>query len=77
MTRDDVAPAAEVVRRGDWGDRREFFEWAAGHPQARPLVAEAGGAIVGTAIGTVNGPAGWVGAVFVDPGTGVAGWGAR
>jgi GNAT superfamily N-acetyltransferase len=63
----DVAPAAEAVLRGDWGDRRAFFEFAAGHPPCRPLVAVEGDRIVGTAVGTVSGPVGWIGAVFVDP----------
>ena len=44
MTPDDVTPAAEMVLRGDWGDRRAFFEWAARHPQAHPFVADSAGA---------------------------------
>ena len=66
MTADDVELAAEVVRRGDWGDRRVFFAWAAEHAEAHPFVAEIDGAVVGTAVGTRNGAAGWVGSVFVD-----------
>ena len=66
MTPDDVGPAAASVLRGDWGNRGPFFAWAARHPQARPFVAESGGAVVGTAVGTVSGRVGWVGAVFVD-----------
>ena len=68
MTEADVEPAAEVVLRGEWGDRRVFFGWAVGHAQAHPFVAEVGGEIVGAAVGTANGAAGWVGAVFVDAG---------
>jgi GNAT superfamily N-acetyltransferase len=66
MTAADVDSAAETVLRGDWGDRRLFFRWAAGEPRAFPFVAETDGAIVGTAVGSAHGTAGWVGAVFVD-----------
>src|SRR5919112_1228095 len=55
MTPDDVTAAAEIVLRGDWGDRRAFFEWAARHPEAHPFVAEREGGVVGTAVGTANG----------------------
>jgi GNAT superfamily N-acetyltransferase len=61
----DAEPAAQVVLRGEWGDRRAFFGFAAGHAACRPVVAERDGGIVGTAIGTVNGRVGWIGAVFV------------
>ena len=64
----DVDAAADVVLRGDWGDRRSWFTFAAAHPQCDPVVAvEDGGAIVGTGVGTVNGPVGWVGTIFVAP----------
>ncbi len=66
MTAVDVEPAAEIVRRGEWGDRRVFFGWAAEHAEAHPFVAEIDGALVGTAVGTRNGATGWVGSVFVD-----------
>ena len=66
MSTGDAEPAAEVVRRGEWGDRRLFFGWAAEHLETHPFVAEVDGAIVGTAVGTRNGAAGWVGSVFVD-----------
>jgi ribosomal protein S18 acetylase RimI-like enzyme len=66
MTPDDVTAAAEMVLRGDWGDRRSFFEWATRHPEAHPFVAEQDGGVVATAVGTANGHAGWLGAVFVD-----------
>ena len=66
MTASDVDAATETVLRGDWGDRRDFFAWAVWHAEAHPFVAVAGGTVVGTAVGTVNGRAGWIGAVFVD-----------
>jgi ribosomal protein S18 acetylase RimI-like enzyme len=77
MLPDDVDPAADAVLRGGWGDRRAFFAFAASHPGCQPLVAEDGGQIAGTAVGTVNGPAGWVGAVYVDPASRGRGLGAR
>jgi GNAT superfamily N-acetyltransferase len=66
MTAADVDAATETVLRGEWGDRRLFFGWAAGEPRAFPFVAERGGEIFGTAVGSAHGSAGWVGAVFVD-----------
>ena len=65
MTPGDVEAASEIVLRGDWGDRRQFFGFAARQPECRPLVAEVDGRMAGTAVGTINGPVGWLGAVFV------------
>jgi GNAT superfamily N-acetyltransferase len=65
MTPADVDPAAAAVLAGDWGDRTEFFRFATGSPACRPFVAESDGAIVGTGVGAVNGPVGWVGTIFV------------
>jgi GNAT superfamily N-acetyltransferase len=65
MTIEDVPPATDVVRTGEWGDRGEWFAFAASHPECIPFVAELDGAMVGTAVATVNGNAGWVGTVFV------------
>jgi ribosomal protein S18 acetylase RimI-like enzyme len=62
----DVAPAAELMRRGDWGDRTTFLAWAVGHPSCHPLVAEVGGEVLGTGIATAYGGVGWVGTIFVD-----------
>ncbi len=63
----DVAAAAEAVRRGDWGERESFFEFAARHAQCQPVVAVEGDEIVGTGVGTVNGPVGWIGTIWVAP----------
>ncbi len=64
----DVDAAADALLRGDWGDRRSWFAFAAAHAQCGPVVAvEDGGPIVGTGVGTVNGPVGWVGTIFVAP----------
>lgn len=65
MTPVDVPAATSAVLRGEWGDRRLFFRWAAASPRSHPFVAELGGEIVGTSVGTNNGAAGWIGAVFV------------
>ena len=62
----DVAPAADMIQRGEWGDRTAFLAWSVGHPSAHPFVAEADGRIVGTGIATANGHVGWVGTIFVD-----------
>lgn len=68
MTPADVEPATAMILRGEWGDRRLLLEFATSHPECRPIVATDADAVVGTGIGTVNGPAGWIGAIFVDPG---------
>jgi GNAT superfamily N-acetyltransferase len=67
MTAEDVATAKDVVLTGGWGDRRVWFTFAVGHAQCRPFVAEEDGEIIGTAVGTINGNAGWVGTIFVAP----------
>jgi GNAT superfamily N-acetyltransferase len=64
----DADPAADAVIRGDWGDRRAFFHFASAHPECRPFVAvDAGGAVAGTGVATINGPVGWVGTIYVVP----------
>jgi predicted N-acetyltransferase YhbS len=65
MTAADVAPAAEMIRQGEWGDRSVFLGWAVGYPPSHLFVAEDAGRIVGTGIATANGPIGWVGTIFV------------
>jgi GNAT superfamily N-acetyltransferase len=67
MTPADADPAAAVVLAGGWGDRTLFFRFVATARACRPFVAETDGEIVGTGIGTVNGPVGWVGTIFVAP----------
>jgi GNAT superfamily N-acetyltransferase len=68
MAAEDTAPAAELLRRGDWGERLIFFDWAINQPTLVPLVAERDGVIVGTGVGSAHGPVGWVGTIFVAPG---------
>jgi GNAT superfamily N-acetyltransferase len=63
----DTEPAAELLRRGDWGERLVFFDWAVGQPTVVPLVAERDGEVVGTGVGSVHGSVGWVGTIFVEP----------
>jgi GNAT superfamily N-acetyltransferase len=67
MTAGDTEPAAELLRRGDWGERLVFFDWAIGQPTLAPVVAERDGEIVGTGVGSAHGPVGWVGTIFVEP----------
>jgi len=67
MTAADTEPAAELLRRGDWGERLIFFDWAIGQPTLAPLVAERDGEIVGTGVGSAHGRVGWVGTIFVAP----------
>lgn len=62
----DVAPATEIMRRGDWGERATFLDWAVGNPACHPIVADADGEIHGTGIATAYGAVGWVGTIFVD-----------
>jgi GNAT superfamily N-acetyltransferase len=67
MTAADTEPAAELLRRGGWGERLVFFDWAIGQPTLAPLVAERAGEIVGTGVGSAHGSVGWVGTIFVEP----------
>jgi len=67
MTAADVEPAADLLRRGDWGERLVFFDWAVRQPTLYPFVAEYGGEIVGTGVASAHGPVGWVGTIFVAP----------
>ena len=67
MTAADVEPAAEMIRRGEWGDRSAFLGWAVEFPPSHLFVAEDARRIVGTGIATANGPVGWVGTIFVAP----------
>jgi ribosomal protein S18 acetylase RimI-like enzyme len=66
MSAGDVGQAADMMLRGDWGDRSVFLHWAVGHPSCHPLVALDGGRVLGTGIATAYGSVGWVGTIFVD-----------
>src|SRR5215210_7630412 len=63
----DVDRATEMVLGHGWGVRREWLAFAAGHAACVALVADDGGEIVATGVGTINGRAGWVGSIFVAP----------
>lgn len=67
MSPADVGPATDAILRADWGDRRSWFEFATTQPECRPIVANVGDALAGTGVGTINGPVGWVGTIWVDP----------
>ncbi len=66
MTAADPEPAADVLRRGDFGERLGFFQWAITQPTITSFVAEDDGRIIGTGVASVHGGAGWVGVIFVD-----------
>jgi GNAT superfamily N-acetyltransferase len=64
----DIEPAVAAILADDWGDRRAWFEFAVAHPDCRAFVAEDDdGAIAGTGIVTINGPAAWIGTIWVAP----------
>lgn len=65
MTATDVDTAADLLERDGWGRRRDWLAFAVTHPSCDPIVAVEGDTIVGTGVGTRNGPAGWVGSIFV------------
>ena len=67
MTPADVDAATELILGNDWGVRREWLEFATTQPECVPIVAEAGGEIVATGVGTANGPVGWIGTIFIAP----------
>jgi GNAT superfamily N-acetyltransferase len=63
----DVDAATEMILGNDWGVRREWLALAATQPACVPMVADEDGRIVGTGVGTTNGPAGWIGTIFIEP----------
>lgn len=67
MTLADIDPASVALVDSGFGDRRTWFEFAVTHPACRPVVAELGGEIVGTGVGTANGAAGWIATIWVAP----------
>jgi GNAT superfamily N-acetyltransferase len=67
MVSADAGPAADLILANGWGDRRAWFELAPGLPEARPVVAELDGQVVGTGVGSIHGNVGWVGTIFVAP----------
>lgn len=67
MLPSDVDAATEMILANDWGVRREWLELAATEPECVPMVADDDGRIVGTGVGTGNGPVGWIGTIFIEP----------
>ena len=63
----DVDGAAELILTHGWGVRRDWLAFAASQAACNPVVAEDGGRIVATGVGTANGRVGWIGSIFVDP----------
>jgi GNAT superfamily N-acetyltransferase len=67
MTPADAAAAADALVADDFGDRRTWLDFASAHPACRAVLAESDGRIVGTAVGTANGPGGWLATIWVAP----------
>ena len=67
MTSADVDQIVAAFLADGWGDRRANLDFAIGHPLSYPVVADADGVVVGTSLVTLNGAAGWIGTVWVDP----------
>jgi GNAT superfamily N-acetyltransferase len=67
MTEADVDGATAALLRGDWGERRTWFEFAVRHPACDAFVAADGDEVVGTGVATRHGTAGWVGTIYVTP----------
>ena len=65
MTLEDVRPAAAAILADDFGDRDAWFRFAVAHERCDVLVAEVDGSIVGTGVVTHNGPAAWIGTIWV------------
>ena len=63
----DVDAATEMVLGHGWGVRRDWLALAASSPRCVALLASVDGEMVGTCVGTVNGPVGWLGSLFVAP----------
>jgi GNAT superfamily N-acetyltransferase len=66
MTLADVAEASALARAQGWRDRTRLYEFTLRVPTCIPLVGTADGRIMATALGTANGPMGWIGAIVVD-----------
>ena len=77
MTAADVEPAADLLRRGDFGERLEFFRWAIEQPAIDVLVAADEDGILATGVASAHGHAGWVGVIFVAPDARGSGLGRR
>jgi GNAT superfamily N-acetyltransferase len=64
----DVAPAVAAILADEWGDRREWFDFALASAACSAFVAEAeDGSIAGTGVVTRNGPVAWIGTIWVAP----------
>jgi ribosomal protein S18 acetylase RimI-like enzyme len=59
---------ADVDRVAAFGQASAaFLGFATTQPACSPFVAEADGEIIGSGIGTLSGPVGWIGTIFVAP----------
>jgi GNAT superfamily N-acetyltransferase len=62
----DIDAAVALYESGGWEERRSFLETVMANPSCQPLVGVLDGVVVATGMGTINGPVGWVGSIFVD-----------
>ncbi len=67
MVAADIPGVMAAIERGKWRARTPWLEFVVSQPECHPVVAELDGAPIGTGIGTANGPAGWIGTIFVVP----------
>lgn len=66
MTDADVDPTSAAIVADDWGDRAAWFRFAVTHPGCRVVVAVDGDdTVIGTGVTTLNGPAAWIGTIWV------------
>lgn len=61
----DLDATVAAVVADDFGDRRDWFEFAMACQACRTLVAVVDGEVVGTGVATVNGPVAWIGTIWV------------
>lgn len=67
MVPGDVPVATRALFQDNWGDRRSWFDFATSQPACHAIVADLDGRVVGTGVGTANGPVGWIGTIWVEP----------
>jgi GNAT superfamily N-acetyltransferase len=67
MQAPDLEPAVAAILADGWGDRRAWFAFALDMLACHVFVAEdSSGDIVGTGVVTTNGPAAWIGTIWVE-----------
>jgi GNAT superfamily N-acetyltransferase len=75
MTAADVDATVAMLQSGGWNERRSFLETLLANPSCRQLVGFHDGRLAATGMATLDGPVGWIGTIFVDPGMRSRGFG--